>query len=134
MTDPVSLSPSFTAPTQITIHPVEREEANLSPYQMRKQGAPDITNDNFFASFADVLDVVNPLKHLPVVSTLYSELTGDNTISAGAKIAGGALFGGPIGLFAAIIDAIAQDTTGKDIGGNVFAAVTGKYEKTQELG
>lgn len=139
MTDPISFSTSFTQPatqpTQITIHPLpEKEVAQVwSPYQSRKQTAPEIVNDDFFASFADLLDVINPLKHVPVVSTLYSEITGDNTISAGAKIAGGVLFGGPVGLFASIVNSIAQDATGKDIGGNIFAAVTGKYEQTASL-
>jgi hypothetical protein len=46
--------------------------------------------------FLDVLDLVNPLQHIPVVSTLYRSLTGDQ-ISPGMRVAGGALYGGPIG-------------------------------------
>ena len=116
--------------TQITIHPLP--EANLSPYQTRMAKAPNIQNDDFFGSFADILDVINPLQHIPVVSTLYREMTGD-TLSAGARIAGGALFGGPLGLFASIIDAAIEEETGGDIGKNLFAAASGKYEKTSTL-
>ena len=47
-------------------------------------------------SFRDVLDLVNPLQHIPVVGYLYRKLTGD-TIDPAIRIAGGALFGGPIG-------------------------------------
>ena len=120
------------APTKITIHPLAEAERNLSPYQARKQTAPDIVNDNFFGSFADILDVINPLQHIPVVSTIYRELTGD-TLSQGARMAGGAIFGGPIGLFASIIDNIVIGATDKDLGANLFAAATGKYQETAKL-
>lgn len=50
------------------------------------------------ASFgvADVIDIVNPLHHIPIVSNLYQSATGD-TISSVAQILGGGLFGGPVG-------------------------------------
>jgi hypothetical protein len=47
-------------------------------------------------SFRDVLDLVNPLHHIPVVGNVYRELTGD-TLAPGIRVAGGALFGGPLG-------------------------------------
>ncbi len=50
-------------------------------------------------TFADVLDVVNPLQHIPILSTFYRKLTGD-TIDPAIRIAGGALFGGPLGAIA----------------------------------
>ena len=115
--------------TSITITP---ESSRLSPYQVGRPKAPDIVNDDFFSSFADFLDVINPLQHIPGVSIAYQALT-DDTISTGAKIAGGALFGGPIGLIASIINAIAEQETGKDLGQNFFAAVSGNYQKTSEL-
>ncbi|HEU0095775.1 MAG TPA: hypothetical protein VFQ52_04930, partial [Rhizomicrobium sp.] len=43
--------------------------------------------------FNHVLDVVNPLQHLPVVGTLYRAITGDK-IGAVEKIAGDTLYGG----------------------------------------
>ena len=46
--------------------------------------------------FGDLVDMVNPLHHIPLVSNLYESTTGD-TIGAIAKIVGGAIFGGPIG-------------------------------------
>jgi hypothetical protein len=55
----------------------------------------------------DVIDVVNPLQHIPVVSTVYRWLTGD-TISPAAELAGGALYGGAVG-FAASAATIAVD-------------------------
>jgi hypothetical protein len=47
-------------------------------------------------SFGEFVDVVNPLHHIPIVNTIYRNLTGD-TISPVAKIMGGGIYGGPIG-------------------------------------
>jgi hypothetical protein len=46
--------------------------------------------------FGQILDIVNPLQHIPLISNLYRNLTGDK-IDAFAHIAGGAIFGGPLG-------------------------------------
>jgi len=120
--------------TQITIYP--EPEHNLSPYQQRTAKAPDIVNDDFFGkdglSFKSLVDAINPLQHLPIISTAYRELTGD-TISSGARLLGGALFGGGIGFLAAIVNEISSETTGKDIGGNLYAAVTNQYSSTEKL-
>jgi len=75
-------------------------------------------------SFWDVLDVINPLQHIPVVNTLYQELTGDK-IGVGARLAGGTLFGGPIGLIASAVGCMIEEETGKDIGGHVLAMING---------
>lgn len=53
-------------------------------------------------SFGDIIDIVNPLQHIPVVSNIYRKITGD-TIAPAMEIAGGALFGGPIGAIASIV-------------------------------
>ncbi len=47
-------------------------------------------------TFGDLLDAVNPLQHLPVISTIYRGLTGD-TINPGARTVGGLIYGGPAG-------------------------------------
>jgi hypothetical protein len=75
-------------------------------------------------TFGDFLDVINPLQHIPVVSTLYRELTGDE-ISPAARMAGGALFGGPIGFAAATVNSVVEMSTGSDVGETVIAAITG---------
>ena len=81
------------------------------------------TNDSF--GFADLLDVINPLQHIPVVSTLYRELTGD-TISETARMAGGALWGGPAGVIGALANTITEGETGSDIGGTAMAYLRGE--------
>lgn len=73
--------------------PVWSKNANFAENlaQAEENGA---NNESF--SFGDLVDIINPLHHIPVVSNLYEAATGD-TIGAIAKIVGGAIFGGPIG-------------------------------------
>jgi hypothetical protein len=71
-------------------------------------------------SFWDVLDVINPLQHIPVINDIYRDLTGDK-IGVGARLVGGALFGGPIGLAAAAANCMVEESTGKDVGEHVLA-------------
>ena len=73
-------------------------------------------------SFHDFLDTINPLQHIPVISTIYRAITGDKP-SAIADILGGALFGGPIGAASAAINRIIEDQTGDDIGGHLMATL-----------
>ncbi len=78
-------------------------------------------------SFADFLDIINPLQHIPIVSTIYRSITGDE-ISGAARIFGGALFGGPLGFVVAIVNSIFDEINGKDLGETVLAALTGGDE------
>lgn len=73
-------------------------------------------------SFGDLLDVINPLQHIPIVNTIYRALTGDE-ISTPARIIGGTLYGGPVGMVSSIVNGIAKEATGSDIGETLFAAV-----------
>jgi hypothetical protein len=47
-------------------------------------------------SFGDVIDMINPLQHLPVIGMIYRKITGD-TIKPISNIIGGTIFGGPVG-------------------------------------
>ena len=75
-------------------------------------------------TFGDFIDIINPLQHIPGVSTLYRSLTGDE-ISPGARMAGGTLYGGPVGFASALANNVLEETTGTDIAGNVLAAFSG---------
>jgi hypothetical protein len=72
-------------------------------------------------TFKDLLDVINPLQHIPGVSTLYRDMTGDD-ISPASRIGGGALFFGPIGAAISTANVIVDKATGKDVGEHVMAA------------
>lgn len=75
-------------------------------------------------TFSDLLDIINPLQHIPVISTIYRKLTGD-TIDPASRVLGGALFGGPIGAASEFVNAVVDETTGKDIGDHILALFTG---------
>ena len=74
--------------------------------------------------FDDFLDIINPLQHLPVVASIYRWLTNDE-IAPAARVAGGTLFGGPVGLMVALINNSIESDTGKDMGAHVIAALGG---------
>ena len=93
--------------------------------------APAAQSDQEF-SFWDVLDVINPLQHIPIVNNLYREATGD-TIKPTAQILGGVLFGGPIGLLAATLNASAEQEHGRSIGGQLLAALRGEDGTTAKV-
>lgn len=73
--------------------------------------------------FGDLVDIVNPLHHIPLVSALYEGMTGDD-IKPSGRIIGGALFGGFVGAAAGVANVIVEEETGKDVTGNVVAFVT----------
>ncbi len=75
-------------------------------------------------SFDDLLDIINPLQHIPVVSTLYRHLTGDK-IGTPEKSAGDALYGGLTGFLCSVGDTMFEEITGKGVGDTVYAALIG---------
>ncbi|MTJ81340.1 MAG: hypothetical protein F8N37_10015 [Telmatospirillum sp.] len=70
-------------------------------------------------SFSDIIDVLNPLQHIPVINTIYQHITGDKE-GAVADLVGGMIWGGPIGLGAAMANLVVEDNTGKSISDNVI--------------
>lgn len=80
-------------------------------------------------TFGDLVDLVNPLQHIPIVSTVYRAITGDE-ISPAARMAGGAALGGIVGLVASGINAAIEAGTGKDIGEHALAMFSGGSEET----
>lgn len=100
-------------------------------FQALKSARAEGRTDPNAMGFADLIDTLNPLQHIPVVSTLYREITGDK-LSPQARMAGGALYGGPIGLVTSMIDSAVDVVTGNDVGGHVFATLFGgDAEETQ---
>jgi hypothetical protein len=77
-------------------------------------------------TFHDFLSIINPLQHIPVISTIYRAITGD-TIGVPEKIAGDALYGGLWGAVSGVADAAFQAMTGKDFGDTVLAFLTGHH-------
>lgn len=74
-------------------------------------------------SFGDFIDLINPLQHIPIVSDIYREITGDS-IRPDVKATGSAFYGGPIGLVSGLARAIvtAEMDAGQAPGANAIAA------------
>lgn len=82
-------------------------------------------------SFGDFLDMINPLQHIPVISSVYREITGDK-INPVSRVAGDILYGGALGVagalaggIGAIADNVMETKTGKDVTGTVVASLFG---------
>lgn len=63
--------------------------------------------------FSDLVAILNPLQNLPIVGTIYRKLTGDEPHPA-ARVLGGLLWGGPLGLFGAALTYVAEQVSGKN--------------------
>lgn len=101
--------------------PGEKPAAALS-YAAQGNDAQDKGKDEPFG-FGDLLDMVNPLQHLPIIGPLYREITGDE-IRPISKIIGGGVFGGIAGAAGGLVDTVVEYETGRSLAGNVVAAVT----------
>lgn len=62
--------------------------------------------------FHHLLDVINPLQHLPVIGTIYRAITGEH-IGAVERIAGDTLYGGLWGAVSSMADVAFEGLTGK---------------------
>jgi len=86
-------------------------------------GKPHLWGQKGF-QFHDLLDAINPLQHLPVVSTVYRWITGD-TIGNIPRIVGDAIYGGIPGFVSGLFGVLIKEETGKDIGEHVVATLFG---------
>ena len=77
--------------------------------------------------FADLLDVINPLQHVPLLASIYREVTGDQ-ISAPARMLGDVLYGGPVGLAFGAIDMLFAEIAGQTPSDALVAALFGDGE------
>ena len=118
----VSMLPpaASVSPKEVKVKPAAVEP--LAPPQQVEKSAGIWESAKF--GFRDFLDMINPLQHLPVISTLYRKLTGDE-IGDGSRVVGGALFGGITGswisgLVSAVANVFVSRSTGKDIADHVI--------------
>lgn len=111
MTNANTLAARALAPTTVPAKPAAA-----------KPEATDLSLD-----FGDLLDAVNPLQHLPGVSQVYRHATGDD-IGLPARLAGGFLFGGPVGLLGSAAMAAFEAVTGDDPLGHLVTLAEGGTE------
>jgi hypothetical protein len=100
-----------------------------APAMAQAPAKPGATADSGWDfSFHNLLGIINPLQHLPVVGTLYRAITGDK-IGTPEKIAGDALYGGLWGAVSSVADTVFEAATGKNFGDTVLALFTGGSDK-----
>jgi hypothetical protein len=80
-------------------------------------------------SFRDIVDIINPLQHIPIVSTIYRNMTGEK-IGAVPRVIGGALWGRLGGFVSGLVNAVVDWFTGKDIGDHIYAALFGRASES----
>ena len=71
--------------------------------------------------FDDLVDMINPLHHIPVIGHVYRETSGDD-IRGFSKIMGGAVFGGAAGAAGSVVNVAVEEETGRDLLGNAQMA------------
>ncbi len=112
---------------------INSEAAIAHPANILDQMPSDIQNEkeDVDLTFEDLIDVIIPLHHLPVVSTIYRALTVDQ-ISVHACAIGGGLYGGPVGLLAAGATMPVEEATGI-FASNTLASIFSDEEDGVEL-
>lgn len=84
------------------------EAANFAPSQLVSTKIETSQKPKF----ADLVDVINPLQHIPLVGHFYRKMTGDE-ISPFAQFIGSTVYGGPLGAVASLTDIAVREQTGK---------------------
>jgi len=110
--------------------PVYENRANYNDNIKESSDITQKNQDNF--GFADLLDMVNPLQHIPVISTFYRHITGDE-IKPVSRIFGGAFFGGVIGAASGILNAAVESETGSDIASNLVMSINSPSKKSEKF-
>ncbi|RED51344.1 hypothetical protein [Aestuariispira insulae] len=109
---------SLMTPEPPRLSPPNAQAVEKSGTQSNTKGPTPVDGKDMFGedglSFSDFLDVINPLQHIPLVSSLYRAVTGDE-ISPGARMAGGTLYGGPIGLAGAVVVNAMEEHSGSSV-------------------
>jgi hypothetical protein len=113
-------------PMSVTIAPTAVQAEAVAGTPEKK------TPEHSGLGFGDLLDVINPLQHIPLIGTIYRRITGDK-MSAAAEIAGGALYGGVIGTVASIADVLFTQETGRDFGETVMGWLGFKNENPTQF-
>jgi hypothetical protein len=99
----------------------------LEEVRKEPQNASLNTEEEPFGFF-DLLDMVNPLQHIPILSFFYRAITGDE-IKPISQIIGGGVFGGPLGAASGLVSAVIEDGTGKEPLGLALSLVDGRDEE-----
>jgi hypothetical protein len=100
----------YSAQYHAMIHSPPSEQVTVTATKTAPaQGAQEPQDEGFFHR---LLDVINPLQHLPLVGTAYRAITGDH-MGPVEKVMGDTLYGGLWGAVTSIADVAFEGITGK---------------------
>ena len=105
----------------VTEPPPSKSKPN-KPFTLWEKGA---------FGFGDFVDIINPLQHIPVVATIYRNMTGDR-IGFAPRVIGGAVWGRIGGFVSGIVNAVVDWFSGKDIGDHIFSALFGEPNQSRD--
>lgn len=103
--------------------------SDVSDSQDEGASATSPTQDDHFGFF-DLIDMINPLQHIPLLNIAYQKITGD-TIKPISRIVGGTVFGGPAGAASGLITTVIEDGTGRSPLSNVMSLARGDEKNRQ---
>ncbi len=116
-------------------------QSSISQWSLSLTEKPLAKDEPFWGKdgfdFADILDIINPLQHLPIISRLYRQQTEDEA-SEGSRLLGGMVFGGLmggiVGAISALTNSVVRHETRQDLGDFLIAEITrSKSNKTQMI-
>ena len=101
----------YSAEYHAMVHSPASTPSPASNVEQVTVSAPKSDGGGFFHH---LLDVINPLQHLPVIGTIYRAITGEH-IGAVEKVMGDTLYGGLWGAASSVADLAFEGVTGKSL-------------------
>ncbi len=99
--------------TAADYHTLGRRQAEF--WASQAEAARKSGTDKISLGFKDLVDLINPFQHIPIISNIYQAVTGDNDIKPAVKLVGDTMFGGPLAAVSSGVDAIVKQASGKDM-------------------
>jgi hypothetical protein len=112
------IGPASLGPPQRPVSTPPPAEAGRAPKPAQRQAEPPPLTEGQFVpmpstvTFGEFLKALNPLHHIPGVSWVYRQITGE-TIQPVFRVLGGLLTGGPIGAIVSAIGALIEEIVGR---------------------
>ncbi|MBV8059910.1 MAG: hypothetical protein JO253_00100 [Alphaproteobacteria bacterium] len=126
-----------TAATTQTASNINAASVDSRRYTKFDRTASEVQTDENF-TFSDLLDTLNPLEHIPVISSAYRAIAGED-IHPAARVAGDILYGGVGGVASGVLalagstgDSLMESQTGHDATGHIVLAMLGDDEGAQK--
>ena len=101
----------YSAEYHAMVHSPASPASPASNVEQVTVSAPKSDGGGFFHH---LLDVINPLQHLPVIGTIYRAITGEH-IGPVEKVMGDTLYGGLWGAASSVADLAFEGVTGKSL-------------------